>query len=480
MLTTTILALLAVSPQDPPPPTSVLMDTPLTVMGQTISDDLMLSEAGEPLAFMSESDPRMALADIVQLPPGFVINSFSRGTGAMFTAMSATGSVYPEVNMGGWSFLMLSVSGSGWSPGSAFRAEADAPGGNVAGDVYAHILDGSDGWFPDGQVDTTHKLRDGDDIGYVPLADIDGFMPGYSATDDYVTEVDAELGDGLKFYFTVKHVGTTGSYSDLTQAWGPAGNKWKRPSTIFVVTHNGVQWDANPSIYHTANPLGIGQWSEICALSVMDPEFTGAEGADGIEVLLSTRDASLDRKLWVRGTWAPGGVTTSYVGPLRTANGNLFAEEKLRITNPTQQYVEAVCGDDPGDDWGSSPHHRYRLERTALVNGDTSGNPNLDFSLHQIKQLGPNSNVTRMRATLQGFVTSNDIYATLSMRSTTSSGVVTYVMRTGNQTPGDKQSRDFEIPRFTSGPELVTFQWRVYGSASQLLGSSQDILMWVR
>ena len=139
---------------------------------------------------------------------------------------------------------------------------------------------------------------------------------------------DSELGDGtLRMYFTLRHSGTTGSYDDIPQSWGPSGSSyWKRPSTIFVVSHDGSQWDATPSIYKTAAQLGINGWSEICALSVMDPAFFGApDGAPGIEVLLSTRDPLLTHKLWVIGRWKHPVTSRNvkYKGPLKTESGGI-------------------------------------------------------------------------------------------------------------------------------------------------------------
>lgn len=482
MLTTTILALLAVPQQDPPPSTSVLMDMPLAVMGQTLTSDLMYSEIDTPSTMLSEADGRMVIREIApNLPSHLRIGSFSRGTGAFYTLMHDQGHVYPQVAMDGWSFLLVSVSGSGWVPGSAFRAEADAPGGNVNGDVFAHILGGSEAWFPDVQVGQVHKLRDGDDLGVTPMADFDSFLSGYAATDDYVAEADAEMGAGVKFYFTIKQVGLTGSYDDIPSGWGPQGTSWKRPSTIFVAEHDGTAW-TGPQIWKDANELGIDVWSEISAMSVMDPNFMGTMAAGtaarGAEVLLSTRDPDMARKLWIVGSWThPSSGFMRFSGALSTEGGANFAEQKLRITNPTQQFLEGMCGDDPGDDGGSSVHHRLRRERTALVDGYSSGNPNLDFSLHQLRQL-PNVAGTRFRATLQGFVTGNDVYAKLMIDSSKATGMVAYVMRTGIQT--DKQHRNIVIPFVGKDGETVTLHWEVFGSAGQLVGVSQDIEVRVR
>ena len=142
--------------------------------------------------------------------------------------------------------------------------------------------------------------------------------------------------------------------------------------------------------------------------------------------------------------------------------------------------VGVQAEDDPGDDLGpTSPHHRLRLERTALTEERPVGNPNLDFSLHQLRQLGANSTGTRFRATLQGYVTSNDHYAVLVLHAVGGPVSLGYVSRSviNNE---DKQHFDFLLPWISGSGRLLTMSWQVHGSASQLLGESQHFSIWVR
>ena len=119
---------LLTSPQDPPT-TGILMDKPIVFMAP--GTELMLSEVDAPAEPLSTFDDRFAIDDMVplsMLPAGYGIGSFSRGTGLMFSAYEPGGTpyVFPSVPAGGWSFLLFSVSGTGFDPTTAYAEELAA------------------------------------------------------------------------------------------------------------------------------------------------------------------------------------------------------------------------------------------------------------------------------------------------------------------------------------------------------------------
>lgn len=472
---------LLTSPQDPPT-TGILMDKPIVFMAP--GTELMLSEVDAPAEPLSTFDDRFAIDDMVplsMLPAGYGIGSFSRGTGLMFSAYEPGGTpyVFPSVPAGGWSFLLFSVSGTGFDPATAY-AEELAAGQSVDGDVYAYVVEGSDSYVPDGQVGTTAKIREGDELdtgGVSSLVGIDSYLPAYSVSDDVGEEVDEEEGDGrLRFYFTIRN-SLSASYDGIPLTWCGGDQSVQSQATVFFVEYDDVAdtWDG-PFVYRSWEQLGLEQTTVIDGLTVMDKETPGESGGRaGIQVLLSTTDRTLARQLWVAGIWTePGGSgSETYEGPLCTETGTLFVEDELGFNDPLRQRFEANCGDDPGDDFVSSMRHDVRIRRTALQDPDDDSNSGLDLSVHHVTPVS--ADMRRYRATLQGRVGATDRYAMLV--DLTNGGMLTSVSR-ANGTAPDKQAAFFELKRrYALGEQIVRVQWFVYDNGMVEVGRSPIVLL---
>lgn len=465
------------APQLPPPTTSALMDLPITVISGQVGAELMYSEADQPAGPVSAFDDRFSIADIVTLPPGFTINSFSRGTGALFSVLE-NGDVSPAVPGEGWSFMLFSVSGSGWDPSSPYAAES-----SLDGDIFSVIDQGSLVFFPDDQIGPVHKVRDGGSIGVSKLSGLDSYISGYAGGEDYTDEADAELGESgvPRFYFTVR-TGSQSGYSQIPNLWVGGREEQKRPSSVFVVSYDVAtgEWSDNPSVAWYADELDIGEWREITALSVMDPQFQGADQANGIELLYCTDGPTVPEKIMVMGQWidttsGPSGPVVRACSPLFDGNGGYFADTKLGINGP-QQRIVATCDEDPGDDGGSSWHQSLRWQRTALVTDESSANPELVFSFHQLR-MPANSACAYYRATLQGHVGNNDVTAVLSSQWPTNKPIATVTRN--NQNGVDKQSRTVLI-KLSGALTEQKMRWYVTNSAGYLLGRTCEFSIFTR
>ncbi len=470
MLTLSLTALVLVQ-QDPIPTSGILMDIPLAATSATTSQ-MTYSEADEGPVPMPEVDSRFNLATMVPLPSGadLRVNSFSRGTGATFSRMLDPDHVHLEVDSGGWSFILFSVTGTGWDPGSIYAAE-DATSGGLDGDVFSYVATGSDTYFPDDQVGEVLKVREGTEIGIGALSGIDSYISGYGATTAYSDDADESMGGPrFSFYFTLVTTNGPMAYDSIPIGWGPSsGPNWRKPSTIFVNHwHDSTGW-SGPTVWKDADDLDLDPDTVIDALSVMDPEFIGDPyGTNGIEVLLSTANADLDEQVWICGTWRlePLGQVLTYRGPLKDIAGERFVETALGLTKG-QQGVVTSCSDDPGADGLNPFHHQLRLERTALLTPLTPpGNAELHFSLHQTRW-PENATFTRYRATLQGFASPFDASAELRV-----SGVQVPIL-TVDRRPGrgvDKQSIELQIPFLGNGPEPINLVWFVLDRNGQPTG----------
>ena len=481
----TMLAALVAAPQDPPT-TGFLMELPISILEEVNGAGLEMTDADGTTVPLSTYDPTLTISQL-PVPAGMAINSFSRGTGAMYSDWDR-GNVYPVIGLDGWSFMVFSVSGSGWDSSTPYAEEPI--GGGLEGDVFSYIIEGSAGYFPIDEVGTLHKVRDGNQLGVGRLAGIDTYFPGYALGEDYVTEFEEEEGAPRRpLYFTL--VSYSGNYSSIPDLWVGGDATLKQPSTIFVVTLDGGV--GSPTVYRTAADIGLDPGDIIDALTVMDPQWDLAPGdtdARGMDVLVGIDTDDWDKKLHVHGTWTDDSdpllpVEVDYSGPLMDSSGGLFVKTQLGFNNPLQR-VRASCGDDPGDDGSPiNPRFELRRERTGVVDGDAIGNfpGSLDYSMHQVRR-PPGTATAHFRATLRGFAGQSDVFARLYCwdsgfeEPVTPGTMIGYVLRNRNDAAGDKQFLKFKIPSIGT-PVDWRFQWIVYG-VSGTLGESRPFVIRVR
>lgn len=485
MLIAMLAALVAV-PQDPPT-TGFLMELPISILEDSPGADLEMIDADGALVPLSTFDPTLTIAQLVGLPGDLTINSFSRGTGAMYSDWE-NGYVFPVVGLNGWSFMVFSVSGDGWDPATPYAQEIGA--GGVEGDVFSYIIEGSEEGFPSDEVGTLHKIHDGNQLQVGRLAGLDTYFPAYALDDDHVTAFE-EVEGAVKrpFYFTI--FSASGDYAAIPGAWVDGDASLKQPSTIFEVTLEGGIGD--PHVYRTAADIGLDSSDIIDALTVMDPQWDLAPGdtlAQGIDVLVGIDSDKWNKKLHVHGTWTDDTdplvpIEVTYSGPLRDSSGGIFVQTELRL-NGVQQRIRASCGDDPaGDTTANHPRFELRRERTAFVSRvpTVSFPGELDYSFHQLRRLSPGVSA-RYRATLRGFVGRTDYRAQLmcwgsGFEKPTTPGVVCgYVMRDPNSATGDKQHYDLKIP-LSGSPRDLRFQWWVE-SRSRIVGKSEPFVIRAR